>query len=83
MKFKNIGYDTALLPFIKSIMIYECDVTDTKTNLPFFADGFPGLMYHETPNGLFVNLHKKRMTLKSSEQAAWLPFPTLHLGWRF
>jgi AraC-like DNA-binding protein len=42
-------------------MVFETDESDTKTNLPFFADGFPGLMYHETPNGLFVNPHKKRM----------------------
>lgn len=42
-------------------MVFESDESDTKTNLPFFADGFPGLMFHETPNGLFVNPHKKRM----------------------
>lgn len=61
MKFHNIEFDKALLPFVKSIMVFESDESDTKTNLPFFADGFPGLMYHETPNGLFVNPHKKRM----------------------
>lgn len=42
-------------------MVFESNETDTKTNLPFFADGFPGLMYHETPNGLYVNPHRKRM----------------------
>jgi len=42
-------------------MVFEGIDPDTKTNLPFFADGFPGLMYHETPNGLYVNPHKKRM----------------------
>jgi AraC-like DNA-binding protein len=42
-------------------MVFECDEGDTKTNLPFFADGFPGLIYHETPDGLYVNPHKKRM----------------------
>lgn len=61
IKFQNIEYDKTLSPFIKSIMVFECDEGDTKTNLPFFADGFPGLMYHETPNGLYVNPHKKRM----------------------
>lgn len=42
-------------------MVFESDASDTRTNLPFFADGFPGLMFHETPNGLMVNPHKKRM----------------------
>lgn len=42
-------------------MVFESTEEDTKTNLPFFADGFPGLMYHETPNGLFVNPHQKKM----------------------
>lgn len=61
MKFQHIEYDTALSPFIESIMVFAYDDAGTKTNLPFFADGFPGLIYHETPNGLFVNPHKKRM----------------------
>lgn len=61
MKFQNIEYDKALSPFVKSIMLFESNETNTKTNLPFFADGFPGLMYHETPSGLYVNPHKKRM----------------------
>lgn len=42
-------------------MVFECDESEPNTNLPFFADGFPGLMYHDTPNGLYVNPHKKRM----------------------
>ncbi len=42
-------------------MVFESNEADTKTKLPFFADGFPGLMYHITPNGLYVNPHKKLM----------------------
>jgi AraC-like DNA-binding protein len=61
MKFQHIEYNKALSPFIKSIMVFECDEANTKTKLPFFADGFPGLIYHETPNGLYVNPHNKRM----------------------
>ena len=61
MKFQHIEYDKNLSPFIKSIMVFESDEADMKTNLPFFADGFPGIMYHESPKGLYVNPHKKRM----------------------
>lgn len=55
------AYGKSLSPFIKSITIYDNDDTDAHTTLPFFADGFPGLMYHESPNGLFVNPHQKHM----------------------
>ena len=34
---------------------------NVKTNLPFFADGYPGLMFQQTDNGLNVNPHKKLM----------------------
>lgn len=61
MKFQNIEYAKALSPFVKSIMVFESNEAGIKTSLPFFADGFPGLMFHETPNGLYVNPHKKRM----------------------
>jgi AraC-like DNA-binding protein len=62
MKFQNIKFGTGLSPFVKSIMVFEHDRDDTKTNLPFMADGFTGLMFHETPNGLFVNPHNKKMS---------------------
>jgi len=50
-----------LSPFIKSILVFECSESNTDTHLPFFADGFPGLMYHKSPNGLYVHPHNKRM----------------------
>jgi AraC-like DNA-binding protein len=61
MKLQNIEFDIELSPFVKSIMVFESNDADIKTNLPFFADGFPGLIFHVTPNGLYVNPHKKRM----------------------
>jgi AraC-like DNA-binding protein len=51
----------SLRPFVKSIMVFECDDPNSKTILPFYADGFPGLIYHETANGLSVQPHKKLM----------------------
>lgn len=61
MKFQNIEFEKTLSPFVKNIMVFESNEAEIKTNLPFFADGFPGLMFHDTPNGLLVNPHKKRM----------------------
>jgi AraC-like DNA-binding protein len=61
MKFQNIDFDNSLSPFVKSILVFESDEAAIKTNLPFFADGFPGLIFHHTPNGLYVNPHNKLM----------------------
>jgi AraC-like DNA-binding protein len=61
MRFQNIEHDISLWPFVKSVMIFESGEESAKTTLPFFADGFPGLMYHKTPNGLRVHPHKKLM----------------------
>lgn len=61
MQFRNVDYDNSLSPFVKSIAIYESKEKHSKTDLPFFADGFPGLVYHESPNGLYVYPHNKPM----------------------
>lgn len=61
MIFQNFENDFGLSPFVKEIMTFECGEDSAKTYLPFFADGFPGLMYHKTPNGLKINPHKKLM----------------------
>ena len=61
MKSQTIQPYTDISPFVKNILVFEEEDIAAKTSLPFFADGFPGMMYHKTPNGLVVNPHKKLM----------------------
>jgi len=61
MKFRHIEHDISLSPFVKRVMTFESAEKSTKTCLPFFADGFPGLMYQNTPNGLTIHPHEKLM----------------------
>lgn len=61
MESKIIHPGKAVELFVKSIMIFEEKSKTKKTILPFFADGYPGLMFQETKKGLFVNPHNKRM----------------------
>lgn len=61
MNFQNIVPDKSISLFVKSILIFEENDPKQKTNLPFFADGCPGLMFQESENGLLVNPHKKLM----------------------
>ena len=56
-----IAPDTSISLWVKQVLIFEDKQGSQKTSLPFFADGFPGLIFHETENGLFVNPHNKKM----------------------
>ena len=48
--------------FVKDILVLEDDARGKK-NLPFFADGYPGIMFQQTANGLFVSPQNKKMPL--------------------
>lgn len=61
MDIKNIVPHKSIALFVKNILVFEEADKFQKTILPFFADGYPGLMFQETNNGLFVNPHKKQM----------------------
>jgi len=60
--FTSLQPDDSIALFVKAILVYESD-TEGKTVLPFFADGYPGIMYHQTENGLQVLPHDKQMPL--------------------
>jgi AraC-like DNA-binding protein len=47
--------------FVKNISVFESNEATDQTTLPFFADGYPGLMFQQTQNGLRVNPHDKQM----------------------
>lgn len=61
MNFQNITPDKSVSLFVKCIWIFEEDNDDQKTILPFFADGFPGLIYYEASKGMTVFPHDKIM----------------------
>lgn len=61
MKFETRDPDQSIALFVKRILVFEETESDTKTILPFFADGYPGLIFQETANGLLVNPHNKVM----------------------
>lgn len=63
MDFKTITPDKSISLFVKSILVFEEKDRTQKTILPFFADGYPGLIFQETENGLLVRPHNKIMPL--------------------
>lgn len=61
MTFESIIPDKSTSLFIKNILVFEEYENPSKTILPFFADGYPGLIFQETQTGLLVNPHQKQM----------------------
>jgi len=61
MNFQTFIPDKSISLFVKTIWLFENDDKTIQTNLPFFADGYPGLMFQQTDNGLTVKPHAKKM----------------------
>lgn len=60
MDYNIIAPEPPLSLFVRNIMIFEGEA-DKKTVLPFFADGYPGLIFFESEKGLSVYPHDKQM----------------------
>ncbi len=63
MKSQIIQPDKEISLLVKSILVLDNNDKKASTSLPFFADGYPGLMFQQTDNGLTINPHKKLMPL--------------------
>lgn len=61
MTFTSIVPGKSISLFVKNILVFEEKDETQKTLLPFFADGYPGLMYQDTEHGLLVSPHNKQM----------------------
>lgn len=61
MNFETINPGDSISLFVKNILIFEQQDKKLKTILPFFADGYPGLIFQESSNGLLINPHNKLM----------------------
>lgn len=51
-----------LEPFINCIMVKESDDPDTAYKLPIYADGYPGIMFHQSENGFMLNPRGKQLS---------------------
>lgn len=51
-----------LEPFINCIMIKESDNPNAHTNIPLYADGYPGIMFQQSENGFYLLPKKKKLS---------------------
>ncbi len=61
MESKTILPDSSVALFVKNILVFEENDKNKTTVLPFYADGYPGIMFQHTEHGLYVLPHNKKM----------------------
>jgi len=53
---------TDLSPFINSIMIDECPDPSKSTQIPIYADGYPGVMFHKSTHDFYRQPRTKKLS---------------------
>lgn len=51
-----------LRPYVNSIMVMETTEPNSHTNIPLYADGYPGVMYYTSKNGCYLLPRNKRLS---------------------
>jgi len=51
-----------LAPFVNCIMIGESSAFDSHTNIPLYADGYPGIMFQQSENGFYLLPKEKKLS---------------------
>lgn len=52
MRKNSIVPDQCIAQYVSNILVYHDEQDSSVTNLPFFADGYPGLIYHTAVNNM-------------------------------
>ncbi len=58
-----IDYDVPvhLKPYVNCVMMGSCEVQEAHTNIPIYADGYPGIMFQQSENGFYILPHKTEL----------------------
>ena len=62
MKSGSITPNKNIDAYVKNILLLENELTDANTLLPFFADGYPGIMFQQTADGVYLNPKNKKLS---------------------
>ena len=54
--------DKDLAPYVNCIMIGENSDFDSHTNIPLYADGYPGVMFQQSEKGFYILPKKKKLS---------------------
>lgn len=59
---KQLPMHKSIEPFGKDIFVLEMDEPDTDKKLPFYADGFPGIVYSKSTNPFYQQPRGKKLS---------------------
>ncbi len=62
MNAKQILKDNKLELYVKDIIVLESNDETKKNRLPFFADGYPGIVFQQSCNGVFRHPQNKKLS---------------------
>jgi AraC-like DNA-binding protein len=51
-----------LVPFVNCILVGENFDADSHTNIPLYADGYPGIMFQQSKNGFYLHPKNKKLS---------------------
>lgn len=51
-----------LEPFVNCIMVGQNNALDGHTNMPLYADGYPGIMFQQSSNGFYLLPKRKKLS---------------------
>ena len=59
---KQLPIPKSLEPFAKDIFLLESDEINTEHKFPFYADGFPGIIYSKSANPFYLQPRNKKLS---------------------
>lgn len=62
MRYHQLKDQHPLSPYVRSILLLENKEDESETRLPFYADGFPGIIFHDAGNRMRVHPHSKELS---------------------
>ncbi len=62
MKTIEFNLKTELTPFVNCVFTGESDCAKSHTNIPLYADGYPGIMFQKAANGFYLLPKKQKLS---------------------
>lgn len=59
---KQLSKHKSLDPYVKDIFLIENNDEKAENNLPFYADGYPGIIYSESDDAFFLQPRNKKLS---------------------
>lgn len=55
-------YSDKLKPYVNDVLVFEENGPNATNVLPFFADGYPGIVFNQASNGLYLRPKNRRLS---------------------